>query len=68
MVPVPYLIGTTTDLISELAPSNLEDVYVVDIDSREVSVLINSYMVIKHMLYSKPLDNKFLGLMGDVTN
>jgi len=39
MVPVPYVIGTTTDLISELAPSNVEDVYVVDIDTREVSIM-----------------------------
>ena len=45
MVPVPYIIGTTTDLISELAPSNLEDVYVINIDTKEVSIHY------KHMWY-----------------
>jgi len=36
MVPVPYIIGTTADLISKLSPASLEDVYVVDIDNKKV--------------------------------
>lgn len=39
MVPVPYVIGTTADLISKLSPVNLEDVYIVDIDSKKVILI-----------------------------
>ena len=42
MVPVPYIIGVTTDLISELSPVNLEDVYVIDIDAKKASVFVNN--------------------------
>ena len=39
MVPVPYVIGATTDLVSELSPSTLEDVYLVDVDAKKVSTM-----------------------------
>lgn len=51
MVPVPYVIGATTDLVSELSPSTLEDVYLVDVDAKKVSTMQWQ----TGMMYFKPI-------------